>query len=224
MNTKKSKGREETKRTAYERNIQDRSVLHYIIGLAVRWIQNLKYACARYIAQKRGATIGVNVIIPVSLAMHANKNLTIGDHTSIQTEKIDLRSPVHIGCNVIIGYETEIITTSHNIDSPDWEHKYYGINIEDYAWLPTKILILPSCRNIGYGAVVSSGSIVAKNVEPMSVVGGNPAKEFKKRKCVHSNLVVESLLGGDYWVYLQTRKKKTIDNETNHYFTPHRKR
>jgi maltose O-acetyltransferase len=42
----------------------------------------------------------------------------------------------------------------------------------------------------------------------MAVVGGNPAKEFKKRKCVHSNLVVESLLGGDYRIYKQTRKNK----------------
>ena len=33
-------------------------------------------------------------------------------------------------------------------------------------------------------------------------------KEFKKRKCVHTNLVVESLLGGDYRIYKQTRKNK----------------
>ena len=45
-------------------------------------------------------------------------------------------------------------------------------------------------------------------VDPMSVVGGNPAKEFKKRKCVHSNLIVESLLGGDYDIYKKTRKKR----------------
>lgn len=42
----------------------------------------------------------------------------------------------------------------------------------------------------------------------MSVVGGNPAKEFKKRKCVHSNLIVESLLGGDYQIYKEIRRKR----------------
>ena len=56
------------------------------------------------------------------------------------------------------------------------------------------------------GGVISSGSVVVKNVESMSVVGGNPAKEFKKRKCVHKNLVVESLLGGDYYTYKKTRE------------------
>lgn len=103
---------------------------------------------------------------------------------------------------------TEIITTSHYIDSPDWEHKHYGIVIEDYVWLPTNVLVLPSCRRIGRGAVVGSGSVVVKDVEPMSVVSGNPAREFKKRKCVHSNLVVESLLGGDFDVYRETWKRR----------------
>ena len=195
-------------RTLYEKSVQDRSTLRYIMGLIVRWKQNFKYVRARRIARKRGATIGEGVIMPVSLAKKANKNLTIGNHTSLQTDKIDLRSPVAIGNNVIIGYGTEIITTSHNIDSPDWEHKNYGITIEDYAWIPTNVLVLPSCRKIGMGGVIGSGSVVVKNVEPMSVVSGNPAKEFKKRKCVHSSLVVESLLGGDYEAYKKTRKKK----------------
>ena len=126
----------------------------------------------------------------------------------IQTNKIDIRSSVTIGSHVIIGAGTEIITTSHNIDSPDWTLKNYGITIEDYVWIPTNVLILPSCRNISYGSGIGSGSVVVKNTDPMSVVGGNPAKELRKRKCVHSNLIVESLLGGDYDIYKKTRKKR----------------
>jgi len=194
--------------TKYECDIQNRTRWHYIKGLLARWKQHFKYARARRIARQRGANIGKNVIMPVSLAKKMNKNVTIGDCTSIQTDAIDFRSPVHIGSHVIIGYGTEIITTSHYIDSPEWEHKYYGITIDDYAWIPTKVLVLPSCRHIGYGAVVGSGSVVVKDVEPMSVVSGNPAKEFKKRKCVHSKLVVESLLGGDFETYMKVRKQK----------------
>lgn len=77
---------------------------------------------------------------------------------------------------------------------------------------PTNVLILPSCRNISYGSVIGSGSVVVKNTDPMSVVGGNPAKELKKRKCVHSNLIVESLLGGDYDIYQKTRKNAIVRN------------
>ncbi|EOS13709.1 acyltransferase [Phocaeicola sartorii] len=195
-------------RTLYERNVQDRSRLRYLLGLIIRWKQNFKYARARRIARKRGASIGEGVIMPLELAKKVNSNLSVGSHTSIQTGKLDMRSPITIGNHVIIGSGTEIITTSHNIDSPDWEHKNYGITIEDYAWIPTNVLVLPSCRKIGYGAVAGSGSVVVKNVEPMSVVGGNPAKELKKRKCVHSSLIVESLLGGDYEVYRKTWEKR----------------
>lgn len=198
----------EEHKTLYEKNVQDRSRLHYLLGLLIRWKQNFKYVRARNIARKRGAKIGEGVIMSIKFAKRANKNLTIGNHTSIQTDKIDLRSPVKIGNNVIIGYGTEIITTSHNIDSPDWEHKYYGIEIEDFAWIPTNILVLPSCRKIGYGAVIGSGSVVVKNINSMEVVSGNPATPFKKRKCVHSDLIVESLLGGDYQIYKETRNKK----------------
>ena len=190
---------------AYINSVKNRGVLRYYIGLIIRWIQNFKYSKARRIARKRGAKIGRGVILPISLAKKANKNLVVGNHTSIQTDKIDLRSPVTIGNNVIIGV-AEIITTSHNIDSSIWEHKYYGIEIADYSWIATHALILPNCRKIGFGAVIGAGSVVVKNVEPMCVVGGNPAKEIRKRKTPHTDLVVEALLGGDYDIYRQAQK------------------
>lgn len=195
------------KLTLYERRIIERSNIRYLAGLFARWKVYLKYELNRRIAKKNGATIGKEVIIPRALAKMANKNLTIGDHSLIMTTQLDLRNPITFGEHVIMGASAKILTTSHDVDSPDFETKNCGIVIEDYAWIPAKIVILPSCRRIGRGAVISSGSCVVKDVESMSVVGGNPAKEFKKRKCVHSDLVVESLQGGDYHVYRETWRK-----------------
>ena len=48
--------------------VQDCNQLRYLIGLIVRWKQIFKYARARRIARKRGATIGEGVIMPISLA------------------------------------------------------------------------------------------------------------------------------------------------------------
>jgi acetyltransferase-like isoleucine patch superfamily enzyme len=42
-------------------------------------------------------------------------------------------------------------------------------------------MILPGVT-IGEGAVVAAGSVVVKDVEPWTVVGGNPAKVIKKRE------------------------------------------
>ena len=55
-------------RSLYEKAIQDRSKLHYLVGLLVRWKQHLKYAKASRIARKRGAKIGENVIMSIALA------------------------------------------------------------------------------------------------------------------------------------------------------------
>ena len=185
----------------YQNTVQNRSMYHFLAGLLIRWFNNRKYEKARRIARKNGAEVGDTAVFSISLAKILNEKCHIGNHVSIQTDKIDTRCPIYIDDFVIIGQNTEIITGSHNIDSPEFEFKQYGIRINKYAWIPTNVLILPSCREIGEGAVVGSGSVVVRNVEEMSVVSGNPAKEIRKRKYVHTNLVVESLLGGDYYEY-----------------------
>lgn len=194
---------------SYRVRIQNRSYWRFFLGLIPRFISKIKYDRNVSIARRRGATIGNNVTIIRSLAKKANSNLTIGDNCSIQTDLIDLRSKVEIGNNVIIGSGVEIITTSHYIDSVEWEHKYYGLKIEDYVWLATRSFILPSCRLIKKGAVCAAGSVLFKNVENMSIVSGNPATQIRIRKNIHSNLVIESLLGNDFSVYIKTYFNKS---------------
>ena len=194
--------------TLYHRRINNRSSLRYYLGLVARLKKHLYYSFTRFIAKKNGASIGECSVISFSLAKRANINLTVGSHTSIQTDLIDLRAPVKIGNNVIISSGVEIITCSHDIDSAEWEFKPYGIEIEDYAWIATRVFILPSCRKISKGAVCAAGSVVVRNVEEMIVVGGNPATFIKYRKEVHSNLIVESLLSGDFKQYKIEWKNK----------------
>lgn len=198
------------KTTLYYKRISERPLLHFIKGLLPRIQCYLKYQNLKKIAIRKGAKIGDNSIILRELAQKCNKNFELGNNSSIGSYQIDLRSPVKIGNNVIISNDSKIITTSHYIDSPEWEHKYYGIEIEDYVWIASNVLILPSCRRIGYGAVIGAGSVVVKDVPPMSVVGGNPAKVLKQRECVHEKLVIPSLLSGDLKIYWETwinRKK-----------------
>ena len=191
----------------YNSEICKRSKLRYILGLLIRWKIYLNHQRAVHIARKKGAIIGEGVIIPISLAKKANSNLVIGNHVSISTDKLDLRNPIHIGNHVIIGSYSQIITASHNVDSPEWEYKPYGIEIKDYVWIAQNVIILPSCRNIYTGAVVGTGAVVFKDVEEMSIISGNPAKEIRKRKCVHNNFTVESCLSGDYILYKNARRE-----------------
>jgi acetyltransferase-like isoleucine patch superfamily enzyme len=193
--------------TQYEINIGSRTTLHFLKGLMPRSFFTFKHEIARLIAKQRGAIIGKNTVIPLSLAIKANGNLTIGHNSFIRTNKLDLRAPISIGNFCILGL-CEIITVSHYVDSPDYELKNYGIEIEDYSWITTYVLVTPACRKIGYGGVAGAGSVLVRNIEPMSIVSGNPAVHLRYRKQVHINFLPETQGGGDLVAYLRAYKNR----------------
>ena len=52
--------------------------------------------------------------------------------------------------------------------------------IEDDVWIGGRVTILPGVH-IATGSIIGAGSVVTKNVEPYTIVGGNPAHFLKKR-------------------------------------------
>ncbi|MFK7967828.1 MAG: hypothetical protein AB8B68_01505 [Rickettsiaceae bacterium] len=49
---------------------------------------------------------------------------------------------------------------------------------------------------IGHGAIIGTNSLVAKDIEPYSVVGGNPAKLIRKR---FDDQIIDLLLQLAWW-------------------------
>ena len=192
----------------YGDNVKNRSCIKYSMGYVKRIVPYMKFKHRRNKMKKKGATVGDQTIISSKIIKYANRNLVVGNSSMIWDSLIDTRAKVKIGNNVIIGAGNTILTNSHNIDSPEWETKKYGIEIEDYVWISTNCMILPSCRHIGKGAVIGAGSVVVEDVPDFAVMSGNPAKVIKYRKCLHTNLVVESIHNGDLKIYSKIRKNK----------------
>ena len=71
------------------------------------------------------------------------------------------------------------------------------VNIGNDVWLGEKVSIM-SGVTIGDGAVVAKNSHVVKDVEPYSIVGGNPARMIKKR---FSDAHIEKLLKIKWWYW-----------------------
>lgn len=63
------------------------------------------------------------------------------------------------------------------------------------VWIGYDSLAMPGVK-IGDGAIIASRSVVVGNVEPYSVVGGNPAKLIKKR---YNDEVIDILLKLKWW-------------------------
>jgi virginiamycin A acetyltransferase len=69
------------------------------------------------------------------------------------------------------------------------------IVIGNDVWIGRKSTIMPGVK-IGDGAIVAAHSVVAKNIEPYTVAGGNPAKPIKKR---FDEEMIELLLEIQWW-------------------------
>ena len=87
------------------------------------------------------------------------------------------------------------------------------INIGSDVWLCSNSIIL-SGVSIGHGAVVANAGVVTKNVEPYSIVGGNPAVHLKYR---FSASIRERLLAVEWWDFpheiLENNIEKLCSND-----------
>jgi acetyltransferase-like isoleucine patch superfamily enzyme len=112
----------------------------------------------------------------------------IGHHSIIGSYAyLDGRMGLFIGSNVNIGDEVRIFTLEHDITSSNFATKGGAVYIDDWVYVGARVTILPSVR-IGAGAVVASGAVVTKDVEPWTMVGGVPARFIKKRPIVQYTL------------------------------------
>ena len=63
------------------------------------------------------------------------------------------------------------------------------------VWIGSNATIMPGIH-IGDGAIIATNSTVTRNVDPYSIVGGNPAKEIRKR---FSEDKIKELLEMQWW-------------------------
>ena len=128
-----------------------------------------------------GAKIGCGAIVYRSVRIYAPWNLSIGSGGVIgPCVEIYNKAFVRVGQRAVISQRAFCCTASHDVSSPVMSLVAKPIAIGDYAWIASRALILPGVT-IGEGSVVGAGAVVSNNVEPWTVVGGNPAKFIKKR-------------------------------------------
>jgi len=63
------------------------------------------------------------------------------------------------------------------------------------VWIGHGATLMPGVK-IGDGAIIATKAVVTKDVEPYTIVGGNPAKEIKKR---FSEDIISKLLELQWW-------------------------
>ena len=157
---------------------------------------------------KNPIKIGNNCMLNCDFIFESEKGeIEIGDRTFISggTSLIS-RSKIKIGNDVTIAWGCTLY--DHNSHSLDWQErqkdleqqlndynngldfiknknwetvKSRPITIEDKVWIGFDCTILNGVT-IGEGAIVGAKSVVRENVEPYTIVAGNPAVVIKKIK------------------------------------------
>ena len=113
-------------------------------------------------------------------------SLSIGDHTFIgRGTEIEVSDRVAIGRNVLIAPNVYITDHNHGTGrgAPMNAQPCVAapVKIGEDVWIGTQCVILPGVT-IGDGAVVASGAVVTRDVPPMAIVGGVPARVLKFRE------------------------------------------
>lgn len=129
-----------------------------------------------------GVKIGKNSFIHMGARFYFPAGVEIGQGSIIGDHAfLDGRAPLIIGNNVDIASQVLIYNSQHDIHSEGFAPTDGAVEINDYAFIGPRAIILPGVK-IGRGAVVAAGAVVTSNVKEYEIVGGVPAKPIGERK------------------------------------------
>jgi acetyltransferase-like isoleucine patch superfamily enzyme len=119
--------------------------------------------------------------VPVELAAMPGGTLEIGTGTFINSGvSICAARSVTIGANCAIGNYSLIMDSDfHSVGDHTQPAEPAPVRIEDDVWLGARVTVLKGVT-IGHGAVVAAGAVVTRDVAPLTVVGGVPARFIKR--------------------------------------------
>lgn len=149
---------------------------HFVNRIPSKFIRDFFYS--------KVFNIGCNSNIMLGFRIRSFGKMIIGNNVNINSNCLfDTRGGrIIIGNNVDIAPEVNIWTLEHDYNDPDFSTKGGEVIIEDYVWIANRCIILPGVK-LGRNSVVASGSVVTKDVECNSIVGGIPAKLIGLRNC-----------------------------------------
>ena len=134
-----------------------------------------------------GAKIHSTCIVYSSANISMPWNLVMEEHSCIANNVvIENSSIITMGSYSLISQYSYLCTATHDIRDNDFPQYSKPIVLGRRSWITAKCFIGPGVT-IGEGAVVGASSSVFKDVEPWTIVGGNPARIINKRVIIESD-------------------------------------
>ncbi len=131
--------------------------------------------------------VGEGLAVYEGARIYGPDHLSVGRNCRIGLDNvIQANGEVEMGDDVLLGPGVKIWSVNHvsaRLDIPIWDQGYEHkkVTIGNGVWLGADVFVMPGA-NIGDHVVVAAGSVVgAKDVEPGTVLAGNPARRIGSR-------------------------------------------
>ena len=111
------------------------------------------------------------------IVLFENSLLKLGKSFINSNAKIRCHNLISIGDNCAISHDFTVMDS--NVHYLNGDNNTKPVIIEDNVWIGTRVTVLSGVK-IGKGAVIAAGSVVNKDVQPNTLVGGVPAKVLKE--------------------------------------------
>ena len=155
----------------------------------IAWVRDA-YAREQVDYNRQFKSCGAGVVISGKARITNCDMISVGDNVRIQEGVlINGEGGLCIGNNVGISYNSTIWTVEHNYvgsKAVPFDEKILlkPVRINDNVWIGAGVSITSGVE-IGEGAVIGIGSVVTKDVPPLAVVLGNPARVIGYRDKDH---------------------------------------
>lgn len=196
--TKDSKYKQEN---GYVYSAKDEAIFN-IVKDTVHYVEILNKLSNSEIQRRRDflrtfvAKLDEGAMINSPFYMEFANHLEMGVNSFINYDCIMLNNAmVKLGDNVLVGPKVSFYTAIHPIDAKQreqWLVYAKPITVEDNVWIGGSATILGGVT-IGKNAIVGAGAVVTKDVEPNTIVVGNPARVLRKITAEDSKKFQEEL-------------------------------
>jgi putative colanic acid biosynthesis acetyltransferase WcaF len=135
----------------------------------------------RLLLRLMGAEIGAGAIVHPSAKIWAPWNLVMQPYSCVGPN-VDCYNvaPIRIGAGATISQYTFLCAATHDYTCLALPLVARPISIDSHAWVCADAFVGPGVH-IGEGAVVAARASVYADVQPWTVVAGNPARLLKER-------------------------------------------
>lgn len=129
-----------------------------------------------------GAKLHPKAHVYSSVIIWAPWNLEMDEYSALAAGvNVYNTGKIKIGAHTTISQGAYLCPGSHDFNDPKFPMICADLTIEDQVWIATEAFVGGMGITVKQGAVVGARACVFKDVEPWTIVGGNPAKYIKDR-------------------------------------------